>query len=60
MFEVTILTVTPELTHGEFDVLLPLVSQEKQVRIKKFHFFQDARNCLLGDVLAFLSQMISL
>ncbi len=28
MFEVVILTVIPELTQGEFDALLPLVSPE--------------------------------
>jgi 4'-phosphopantetheinyl transferase len=27
------------------------VSQDKQERIKKFRFFQDARNCLLADML---------
>ena len=52
MFEVVILTVKPELTQNEFNSLLPLVSPEKQERIKKFHFFRDARNCLLGDVLS--------
>ncbi|OJU09404.1 MAG: hypothetical protein BGN88_09745 [Clostridiales bacterium 43-6] len=52
MFEVVILTVMSELTQNEFDTLLPLISLEKQERIRKFHFFQDARNCLLGDVLA--------
>jgi len=52
MFEVVILSIVPELTQEEFDILLPLVSPEKQARIKKFHFFRDARNCLLGDVLA--------
>ena len=52
MFEVVILTVLPELTQNEFEALLLLISQEKQERIKKFHFFKDARNCLLGDVLA--------
>lgn len=51
MFEVAILTVIPELTQGEFDSLLSLVSTEKQERIRKFHFFRDMRNCLLGDVL---------
>ena len=52
MFEVVILIVIPELAQNEFDALLPLVSPEKQERIKKFQFFRDARNCLLGDVLA--------
>jgi 4'-phosphopantetheinyl transferase len=52
MFEAVILTVTLELTQNEIDALLPLVSPEKQERIKQFHFFRDARNCLLGDILA--------
>jgi 4'-phosphopantetheinyl transferase len=52
MFDVVILTVTPDLTQNEFDSLLPLVSLEKQARIKKFRFFRDAQNCLLADVLA--------
>lgn len=52
MLEVVILTVIPELTQNEFDSLLNLVSPEKQERIKQFHFFRDARNCLAGDVLA--------
>lgn len=52
MFKIVILTVIPELTLNMFDTLLILVSTEKQERIKKFHFFRDARNCLLGDVLS--------
>ena len=52
MLEVVILTVISELKQKEYDFLLPLVSSEKQERIKRFHFFRDARNCLLGDVLA--------
>lgn len=52
MFEVVILTVIPELTQKDFDALLPIVSPDKQERIKQFHFFRDARNCLLGEILA--------
>jgi 4'-phosphopantetheinyl transferase len=52
VFDVVILTIEPELSKDKFDALLPLVSPEKRERIKKFHFFRDARNCLLGDVLA--------
>lgn len=52
MFEVMILTATSDLGEEEFDILLPLVSVEKQGRIRKFHLFQDAKNCLLGDILA--------
>lgn len=52
MFQVIILTMIPSLSENEFHSLLPLVSQEKQDRIKRFHFFQDAQNALLGDILA--------
>ena len=51
MFSVIILKNNPVLTKDEYAALLFLVSPEKQERIKKFHFEQDAQNCLLGDVL---------
>lgn len=51
MFEIVILIAIPELMQNDFDALSHLVSLEKQERIKRFHFFQDARNCLLGDIL---------
>ena len=52
MFKVTILNIKSELTQNEFDILLHRVSTEKQDRIRRFHFFKDAQNCLLSDVLA--------
>lgn len=52
MFEVVFLTISPEPIHDEFNEMLSLVSPEKRERIKKFHFFEDARNCLMGDVLS--------
>ena len=52
MLKVVILTVRSELAHHEFDFLLSLVSPEKQERIRRFHFFCDKRNCLLGDILS--------
>ena len=52
MFETVILSIESELTQNEFNVLMKLVSLEKQKRIKQFHFIRDAWNCLLGDVLA--------
>jgi len=52
MLDVVILTIESELKNQDFTSLLSLVSIEKQNRIKKFHFFRDARNCLLGDVLS--------
>ena len=52
MFEAIVIIVKPELAKNEFDYLMHLVSPDKQERIRKFHFSQDARNCLLGDCLA--------
>jgi 4'-phosphopantetheinyl transferase len=52
MFEVVILIVIPELAIAEYDALLLCVSSEKRERIKRFSFFEDARNCLMGDILA--------
>ena len=51
MFEVVILNSIPDLTQKEFDTMLRLVQLEKQKRIKRFHFFKDAQNCLLGEIL---------
>ena len=51
MTDVTILNTTPILTKNEFDTLLQLVAPEKQERISRFHFYIDACNTLLGDVL---------
>jgi 4'-phosphopantetheinyl transferase len=51
MFETVILNIIPELLQDEFETLLNFVSSEKRERIKQFHFFRDARNCLLGDIL---------
>ena len=52
MFEVIIFVDVPALTSDEFDALLPMTTQEKRDRIKRFRFFQDARNTLIGDILA--------
>jgi len=52
IFEVIILLAEPALNQKEFDVLLPLVSLEKQERIKRFRLFRDIQNALLGDILA--------
>lgn len=52
MFEVSILKTTTEVSQSEFDTMLNYVPPGKQERIKKFHFNQDAVNCLLGDILA--------
>ncbi|MCL2152030.1 MAG: 4'-phosphopantetheinyl transferase superfamily protein [Oscillospiraceae bacterium] len=52
MLDVAILTVSPELTQDEFESLLCLVSADKQEKVKRYRFFRDARNSLLGDVLA--------
>ena len=52
MFQAVILTVTRELSLAEFDALLSFVSPAKQERIQGFRLFRDARNTLLGDILA--------
>ena len=52
MFEVVVLKFGSEFSRVDYDGLLPFVSLEKQERIKRFAFFGDALNCLLGDVLA--------
>lgn len=52
MFRVVIFTIIHELSQKEHDYLLTFISNYKQERVKKFHFFRDARNCLLGDCLA--------
>jgi len=51
MLNAIILIITSEVERGDFDDLCRYVSEEKYERIKRFHFFQDARNCLLGDIL---------
>jgi len=51
MFNTVILSVAPKLTQAEYRSLLPLVSKEKQERIRLFRVLQDAQNTLLGDVL---------
>ena len=52
MLSVVILIVSPELTQDEFESMLRLVSAEKQEKVKRLRLFRDARNSLLGDVLA--------
>jgi len=52
MFEVVILIASPALMQDEFDILLTFVDPEKRERIKRFRFFRDASNALLGDILA--------
>jgi len=52
MFKVIILKNTLELAFDEYKGLLQHVSLEKQERIRRFHVFLDAQNCLIGDILA--------
>jgi 4'-phosphopantetheinyl transferase len=52
MINASILKIESELSQDEFEILLSHIPYEKQERIKKFHFFKDARNCLLGDILS--------
>lgn len=49
---VVIVKIDLNLTQKQFDALLKYVSPEKISRIRKFHFFRDAQNTLVGDVLA--------
>jgi len=49
---VTILFVDHDLPENDYKFLLRLVSDEKQSRIKRFHFYKDAQNALLSDILA--------
>jgi len=52
MLEVVILRAIPDLTGAQYEVLLSLVSSEKQKQINQLCFFQDKQNALLGDILA--------
>jgi len=52
MLKAVILTDSNALSQFEFNALIPLISPEKQKRIKQFNFFRDAQNALLGDILA--------
>jgi len=51
MLEVVILRIIPDLTWTQYNVLLSLVSSEKQKQINQLCFFQDKQNALLGDIL---------
>ena len=51
MSDIIILNATPILKENEFNTLMQLVTPEKQERINRFHFYNDACNTLLGDVL---------
>jgi len=51
VYETVILVADKELTRSVFESLMLLVSQDKRHRIKRFHFYRDAQNALLGDVL---------
>ena len=51
MYKVIILSVTADLSQDMFDALLPFVSDERQKKVSRYHFNQDAQNSLLGDIL---------
>jgi 4'-phosphopantetheinyl transferase len=51
LFEVVILRGVSELTRVEYDVLLSFASLEKQKRLTRFCFFDDAKRSLVGDIL---------
>ena len=46
------LKVIPDLTRDQYEILLSLVSSEKQKQINQLCFFRDRQNSLLGDILA--------
>jgi 4'-phosphopantetheinyl transferase len=52
MLEVVMLKVIPDLTRDQYEILLSLVSSEKQKQINQLCFFRDRQNSLLGDILA--------
>ena len=49
---VTILTVDQDLSDKDYKALIRLVSDEKRDRIQRYHFYKDAQNALLADILA--------
>ena len=51
MLETVIYIAEPELAQNEFEYLLRLVSEERREKISRFHFFRDARNSLMGDII---------
>ena len=51
MFEVFIVTAESNLSQKDFSSLLSLTSHERRNRINHYHFFKDAQNTLLGDIL---------
>jgi len=51
MFDALILNAAIPLTRVEYGALLSCVSFKKQEKVKGFHFFRDAQNCLLADIL---------
>lgn len=52
MLEISILEINQELKLSDFGLLLPYITKEKQAHINKLRSYRDARNCLLGDILA--------
>ena len=52
MFSVVIINDTDSLSDDGYNALLPLVSPDKQARVKRLRHGRDARNSLLADVLA--------
>ena len=52
MLKIVILIVSSELSTSEFDTFLSLVTPAKREHIKRYKFFRDAQNSLLGDLIA--------
>ncbi|MEJ6950845.1 4'-phosphopantetheinyl transferase family protein [Natronospora cellulosivora (SeqCode)] len=51
MIKIYGINISEELDNKIYNIFLNLISPEKQNRIKRFRFFQDAQRCLLGDIL---------
>ena len=50
--EVTILTIDHDLSEMDYKSLIRFVSDEKRRRIERYHFYKDAQNALISDILA--------
>ena len=51
MYSVYIINNELFISKTEFNILINLVSLEKQMRIKKFLYLKDAQNCLFTDII---------
>ena len=52
LIDVTIVKIEPELSFTQFEELLSITSDEKEKQIRKYRFFIDKQNSLVGDVVS--------